>query len=84
MLCEIVGLIAGTLTTLSFLPQVFRVWRTRSTGDISLAMYAVFCTGVFLWILYGYWIGSWAVILANILTLILAGFILVMKIYFER
>ncbi len=81
---EIIGLIAGCLTTLSFLPQVWHVWRTRSTQDISLVMYWVFCTGVFLWIVYGTLIGSWAVILANIVTFVLAGAVLAMKIYYER
>lgn len=81
---EIIGLLAGSLTTLSFLPQVIRVFKTRSTKDISLGMYLLFCLGVLLWIAYSYMISSIAVFVANIATLVLAGSILVMKIVFNR
>jgi MtN3 and saliva related transmembrane protein len=76
---EVVGLIAGTCTTLAFLPQVMQVWRTKSARDISLGMYIVFCCGVSLWLLYGLMISALSVILANTFTLILALAILVMK-----
>lgn len=76
---ETIGMAAGLLTTLSFVPQAQRVWITRSTKDISLTMYLAFTTGVVLWVIYGFLISSPSVILANIVTLILALFILVMK-----
>lgn len=81
---EIIGLLAGSLTTLSFLPQVLHVFKTRSTKDISLGMYLLFCIGVILWIVYSYMINSIAVFIANIATLLLAGSILIMKIIFNR
>ena len=75
----IVGLAAGTLTTLAFVPQVVKTWRTRSTHDISLGMFSVLCTGVTLWLVYGLLIGDVPVILANAVTLALAGTILALK-----
>lgn len=81
---EIVGLIAGGLTTFSFLPQVLHVFKTRSTRDISLNMYIIYCIGVFLWIVYSLVINSFSLFIANIFTFILAGSVLVMKIRFER
>ena len=62
------GLIAGSLTTLSFAPQVARAWRTRSTADLSLAMLVVFLAGVLLWLAYGVVKGDVAIIAANAVT----------------
>ncbi|MBL8483097.1 MAG: SemiSWEET transporter [Rhodocyclaceae bacterium] len=72
-------MVAGTLTTIAFFPQARRILATRSTRDISLGMYALFTLGVLLWLVYGFLIGSVAVVAANAVTLILAGFILAMK-----
>lgn len=77
-----IGFIAAILTTASFAPQVVKVWRTRSAKDISLAMYSLFTLGIATWLLYGVLIDSWPVILANTLTLILAGSVLIMKLKF--
>ena len=77
-----IGFIAAILTTVSFVPQVLKVWRTRSAKDISLGMYSLFTLGIATWLLYGVLIDSWPVILANIITLILAGSVLVMKLKF--
>ena len=73
------GLTAGVLTTLSFLPQVIKAWRSRSTRDISLGMFAMFCTGVFLWIVYGFLVGDLPVLVANLVTFLLAATILGLK-----
>jgi MtN3 and saliva related transmembrane protein len=78
-LADAIGSIAGTLTTLAFLPQVIKTWRSRSTRDISLVMFLAFCTGVVLWLIYGLMTQAWPVIIANAVTLVLAGFILAMK-----
>lgn len=78
-----IGFIAAILTTVSFVPQVLKVWRTRSAKDISLGMYSLFTLGIATWLLYGVLIDSWPVILANIITLILAGSVLVMKLKFS-
>lgn len=74
------GLLAGTLTTIAFVPQVPKTWRTRSTHDISLGMFAIFVTGVSIWIVYGLIIADIPVILTNVATLALAGIILIFKI----
>ena len=79
---ELIGAIAATLTTCSFLPQVWRVWQTRHTKDISLLMYALFTVGVALWLAYGVLLGAWPIIIANGITLLLAGTVLVLKLRF--
>jgi MtN3 and saliva related transmembrane protein len=79
---NIVGFIAAIFTTFAFVPQVIKVWRTRSTADISLGMYSLFTLGVALWLAYGILLNAWPIILANIVTLLLAGAVLVMKVKF--
>jgi MtN3 and saliva related transmembrane protein len=79
----LLGLIAGTLTTAAFLPQLIKVWKSRSTRDISLPMYVVFCTGILLWLIFGVCTGSLPVIAANAATLLIAITILVLKIRFH-
>ncbi len=71
--------IAAVMTTLSFLPQALHVIKTRDTRAISLLMYAMFATGVVFWGIYGLLVMQWAVIVANGITLVLAGIILVLK-----
>lgn len=82
MSAELVGYIAAILTTLAFVPQAWQAWRTRDTSGISLSKYALFCTGVALWLVYGLLLGAWPIILANAVTLALALAILVMKLRF--
>ena len=77
-----IGSAAAALTTTSFIPQVWKVWRTRHTADISLSMYAMFTLGVALWLCYGILIESWPAVVANSITLLLAGAVLVMKLKF--
>ncbi len=79
-LANLIGFLAATLTTIAFIPQVIKVWRTRSTRDVSIGMYTLFTAGVALWFCYGLMIGSWPVMAANAITLILAGLVLIMKI----
>ncbi len=79
---ELIGGLAATLTTTAFIPQVWQVWRTRHTRDISLAMYATFTCGVALWLVYGIQLGAWPIILANSITLLLAGTVLILKLRF--
>ena len=76
---DLLGFFAGAFTTVAFVPQMLQVWRSRSTGDISLGMYVVFIIGVGLWLVYGVALGSLPVILANSVTLLLAAFVLIMK-----
>lgn len=77
------GLIAGTLTTLAFVPQVVKTWRTRSTHDISLGMFALFSSGLVLWLIYGFMIGSLPIVVSNIVTLALALTILFFKLRYK-
>ena len=81
-LSSIIGFVAATLTTISFVPQVIKIWRSRSTHDVSLGMYALFTLGIAMWLAYGLLIYSWPVILANFVTLLLAGTVLLMKLKF--
>ena len=76
----ILGLTAGLCTTLAFLPQALKTWRTRSTADISLGMFSVLVFGITLWLIYGAMMGDLPLIASNTVTLILAGTILLLKI----
>ncbi len=79
-----VGLIAGSLTTISFVPQVVRIWQRKHAEDISTSMFIIFIIGVALWLWYGFRLGAWPVIIANTITLGLASLILVLKFHFRR
>ena len=79
----LLGLIAGSLTTIAFVPQLLKIWRSKHAHDISLGMFILFSIGVALWIAYGVLIASMPVILANSVTLALALLILAMKLYFR-
>jgi MtN3 and saliva related transmembrane protein len=65
------GLVAATCTTVAFLPQVIRNWKTKSVGDLSFGTFGVFTTGVLLWLIYGALIRNLPIILSNIVTLAL-------------
>ena len=73
------GSVAGFCTTVAFLPQVFKVWRTRSARDVSLGMYAVFTLGVVCWLAYGWLLMIWPISIANIVTLVLVALVIAMK-----
>ena len=74
---EIIGLIAAVCTTFAFIPQVIKVWKTKQTMDLSLRMYFIMFIGILLWLVYGIRIDSLSIILANVVTAILVGTILV-------
>lgn len=80
---DVLGMIAGALTTVSFVPQVVKTWRSRSAKDISFGMFSLFSLGVVLWLMYGLAIHSLPVILSNVVTLVLSVSIIVMKLYFK-
>lgn len=71
-----VGLMAAFCTTLAFLPQVIKIWKTKSVGDLSFGTFSVFTLGVAAWLTYGLLIDDVPVILANAVTLILQATIL--------
>jgi len=76
---ELIGLVAGSFTTASFLPQVIKTLREKSTAGISLTMYSAFTFGVALWLAYGLLLERPAIIIPNFITLVLAGWVLVLK-----
>ncbi len=80
---DILGYVAAMLTTASFVPQALHTWRTRRAGGISLGMVSIFTLGVALWLCYGIVLGAWPLIIANTITLVLALFILGMKLTFD-
>ncbi|HCL57977.1 MAG TPA: hypothetical protein DHW82_13360 [Spirochaetia bacterium] len=77
---EILGLTAGSLTTIAFLPQLIQTWKSKSAKDISLGMFLLFTGGIILWLIYGIFMKDMPIILANSLTLVLASMILFFKI----
>lgn len=76
----IIGLIAATLATISFIPQVIQAFKTHNTKGISLPMYIIFVIAVFLWTIYGLLIKDPVVLIANAIVFVLALSILMMKI----
>lgn len=81
---DYLGFAAAACTTGAFIPQVIKVWRDKGAPGISTWMYLMFILGVVLWLMYGLSIGSWPMSIANAITLLLAGSVLGMKLYFER
>ena len=75
----VLGFAAAFLTTVSFIPQAIMTIRSKNTSGISRGMYCLFTLGVALWLVYGLYLGSWPMIFANTVTLLLAGTILVLK-----
>jgi MtN3 and saliva related transmembrane protein len=76
---DALGLAAGTLTTLAFVPQLYRIVKTRSAHDISWLMFGMFSVGIGLWLWYGLRAGALPLIVANVITLTLAVTILYLK-----
>jgi MtN3 and saliva related transmembrane protein len=77
---DAIGAVAGTLTSLAFLPQVVKVIKTKSTKDISLGMFIIFSIGVLLWFVFGALLGSAPLIFTNGITLVSSIIILRYKI----
>lgn len=81
---EIIGMLAGILTTVAFLPQVYRTWKLKSAKDLSLGMFLVFVTGIILWLIYGIIINNMPIIIANSFTLLFAGTLLYFKLFLYK
>lgn len=77
---DLIGYIAASLTTFSFVPQVLHTIKTRDTSGISLGMYCILVIGIFLWLVYGILKGDVIIIVANVATIILSGIVLLIKI----
>jgi len=78
-----IGFFAAFCTTIAFYPQAVKVWKTKSTKDISLSMFIIFTIGVFSWLVYGVVISNLPIILANTVTLTLSLFILIYKLKYK-
>ena len=78
-----IGIIAALFTTFAFIPQALKIYKSKSTKDISLTMWLVFSVGVVLWLVYGILIMSFPIIIANIVTLFISLFILFYKIKYS-
>ncbi|WP_017653061.1 SemiSWEET transporter [Fortiea contorta] len=79
----ILGLTAATITTISFLPQMIKTWRRKSAKDVSLVTLITFIIGIFLWLIYGIFLQSLPIILANGVTLVFNLIILWLKIKYR-
>ena len=77
---EIIGFIAAAFTTSAYIPQAYKIWKTKNTESISLIMYLVMFFGVSLWLVYGIGLNSPSLILANTLSLLVILMILYFKI----
>ncbi|MEM9548731.1 MAG: SemiSWEET transporter [Bacteroidota bacterium] len=80
---DALGFVAAVLTTGAFLPQAIKVIKSKNTNDLSLSMYSMLVGGVCLWLIYGFILESWPIILANGITLILSSIILFLKIRYK-
>jgi len=81
---ETLGMIAGTLTTIAFVPQVLKIYRTKSAKDVSYLMFSIFSTGICFWLIYGILIRSTPIIAANAVTLTLSVIIIALKVSYHR
>ena len=83
MMSLVIGLCAGALCTLSFLPQVIKIYKTKRTGDLSLVTFFTLSLGVFLWLIYGILIKEMPIVLTNAAIFILSCLIVAMKIKYK-
>jgi len=81
---DLLGYIAATLTTASFVPQAWLTFRSRDVSGISLSMYSAFTLGIALWLGYGMILRAWPIVIANAVTLVLAATILAMKLTLQE
>lgn len=81
---DIIGYLAAFLTTFSFVPQALKTFRTRDVSGISLSMYNCFTLGVALWLVYGWLLAAWPIVIANSITLSLTLGILMMKLRYRN
>ena len=83
-MADLIGLLAGVLTTIAFVPQLLKIYATKSGKDVSARMFVMFSAGVALWLVYGIMIRSLPVIIANVVTLALALAIMALKVRYSR
>ena len=81
---DLFGFSAALLTTIAFIPQLYKTWKTKSAEDVSLIMLILFITGLICWIIYGLKINSIPILVANIITFIFNFSILILKITYRK
>ncbi|RMB59231.1 hypothetical protein EAX61_08910 [Dokdonia sinensis] len=81
---EIIGLIAAFLTTASFVPQVYKTWKTKDVSGLSLPMFSMFTLGIILWLIYGIYSNSISIILANTVTVVLSFMLVYFKLKYSK
>ena len=81
---DLFGFLAALLTTIAFLPQLYKTWETKSADDVSLVMLILFITGLICWIIYGLKLNSIPIVVANIVTFIFNLSILFLKISYKK
>ncbi|MBU7581358.1 MAG: SemiSWEET family sugar transporter [Nostoc sp. TH1S01] len=79
----ILGLVAGALTTIAFLPQMFKTWKTKSAKDVSFVMLITFMSGLLLWLVYGIALQALPIIIANAISFIFNLIILCLKLRYK-
>lgn len=84
IIIEILGYVSATLTTIAFLPQIIKTLQTKSAKDVSMGMFVLFTTGVFLWIIYGALTNTMPVLIANAVIFCLALTQIILKIKYDR
>ena len=84
MVSQWFGTAAAVLSTAAFIPQVLKTWKTKKAEDVSYALLVAFCSGCFCWVIYGYLIQAYAVLVANTITLSLNLVILGLKLSFDK
>ena len=80
---EILGLTAGTITSVTFLPQVIRIWKTKSVKDLSLMMLLLLIVGTLSWLSYGLIIKDIAIIYTNTMVLTMSMIMLFFKLKYK-
>ena len=81
---DLIGFLAALLTTIAFLPQLYKTWKTKSADDVSLIMLILFITGLIFWIIYGLKIHSIPILIANVVTFIFNFSILILKVTYKE
>ena len=81
---SLLGIVAGILTTIAFVPQVVKTYKSKTAKDLSLSMFSIFFAGVVLWLIYGIIRKDWPIVAANTSTLILSGILLYFKFTFKE
>ena len=81
---DVFGFLAALLTTIAFLPQLYKTWQTKSADDVSIVMLILFITGLICWIVYGLKINSIPILVANLITLIFNLSILILKVTYSK